>query len=185
MFFWSVHEKTLSDKYARTEKEQHELHTGSSYFMTLLIEHEKEKSVKVFTDRRTYLATHKMPRDWQMEREQLAEAFTELEIMKLWLLDHVQSAPLFTEEFKRLNARLGKLGQIDEEGMINFHMGIDRERWQQFSEACNVQAGRELSPAEVETRAKNLWSDAIDAIIEHYNQHEGNKVPVILTIWAK
>jgi hypothetical protein len=29
----------------RTENEHHELHTGISYFMTLLVEHDREKSV--------------------------------------------------------------------------------------------------------------------------------------------
>jgi len=37
MFLWSIHEKTISGKCMRTENEHHELHTGSSYFMTLLI----------------------------------------------------------------------------------------------------------------------------------------------------
>lgn len=68
--------------------------------------------------------------------------------------------------------------------MVEFRFGIDAERWQQFTEACNTNAGRELSPAEVERRAFYVWSDGIDAVIEHY-KHEENNGPVILTIWAK
>lgn len=73
---------------------------------------------------------------------------------------------------------------MDEEGMVEFRLGIDHERWQQFCEACNIQAGRMLSPAEIETRAFYLWSDMIDKITEHYKE-KGSAEPVILTIWVK
>ena len=113
-----------------------------------------------------------MPRDWNAERQQLAEAFTQLEIMKLWLQEHVQSAPDFIEEFKKLNARLTTLGEIDEEGMIPFRIAVDSQRWQQFTKACHLHTGQELSPAEVETRAFNIWCDMIDEVINTHKNHE-------------
>ncbi len=122
-----------------------------------------------------------MPRDWAKERKDLAEAFTQLEIMKLWLMDHAAVCQVFIEEFKRLNKRLGKLGQIDEEGMIHFSLGIDQDRWKDFTEACS--AGQELSPAEIERKAFYLWIDTIDTIIEHYKSD--NEGPATLAIWIK
>lgn len=122
-------------------------------------------------------------RDWNAERAELAAAFAQLEMMKLWLYEHQQSALEFTKECEKLTARLSKFGEIDEEGMIDFRMGVDRQRWDDFTRACNIQAGRELSPAEVETRAFYLWSDVIDAAIKRYNVKE-NVGPVVLTIWA-
>lgn len=124
-----------------------------------------------------------MPRDWNAERKELASALTQLEITKLWLMEHQQSAPELSKELERINARLGKFGEIDEEGMKQFQIGIDRERWKQFTEACNIQAGQEIPQAAVETRAFYLWSDAIDAIIEHYKAKKSAE-PVVLTIWA-
>ncbi len=67
--------------------------------------------------RKDFNMLKKHSRDWNAERAELAAAFTQLEIMKLWLIEHQQSAPVFTEEFKKLNARLNKFGEIDEEGM--------------------------------------------------------------------
>ena len=94
----------------------------------------------------------------------------------------------FSEELEKLTARLSRFGAVDDESMddesmIEFRLGIDRQRWTQFAEACNVQAGRELSPAAVETRAFYMWPDAIDAVIEHYNVKE-NQGSVVLMIWV-
>ena len=111
-----------------------------------------------------------MPRDWAKERKDLAEAFTQLEIMKLWLMDHAQSATVFTEEFKQLNKRLNTFGEINEEGMKLFRLAVDQERWQAFTEALNDQEGRELSPGTIETRAFYMWSDMIDEVIEQHQQ---------------
>src|SRR5690242_21736774 len=111
-------------------------------------------------------------RDWNAERAELAAAFAQLEMMKLWLIEHRQSVPEFIKECEKLTSRLGRFGEIDEEGMVEFKLGIDRERWQQFRKACNTNTGRELSPSEVETRAFYLWSDMLDKLIEHYNMKE-------------
>jgi hypothetical protein len=70
--------------------------------------------------------------------------------------------------------------KIDKDGMVDFRLSIDQQRWQQFTEACNANAGRELSPAEVETRAFDIWTGSIDAIVEHYKVKENNG-PVVLT----
>jgi hypothetical protein len=56
--------------------------------------------------------------------------------------------------------------------MVEFHLGIDHERWQQFTEACNTQAGKELSPAEVERKAFDIWCNSIDAVIKYHRTQE-------------
>lgn len=77
---------------------------------------------------------------------------------------------------------MGGVPIVDEEGMKQFRFGVDARRWREFSEACNINAGREFSPTAVEARAFYLWSDAIDAIFEHYKVRE-DQGPVLLMIW--
>jgi hypothetical protein len=55
-----------------------------------------------------------------------------------------------------------------DDDMISFRLGIDRERWQQFTQACNQASGRALEPCEVEQKAFDMWRSSIDAVIKHY-----------------
>jgi hypothetical protein len=83
---------------------------------------------------------------------------------------------------RSLMRTMGGVPIVDEEGMKQFRFGVDARRWREFSEACNINAGREFSPTAVEARAFYLWSDAIDAIFEHYKVRE-DQGPVLLMIW--
>ncbi len=57
----------------------------------------------------------KPSRDWDAERQQLASALTQLEMIKLWLIEHQQSAPELAKELEKLTARLGRFGEVDED----------------------------------------------------------------------
>ena len=106
----------------------------------------------------------KSSRDWNAERKDLAEAFTQLEFMKLWLQEHQQEAQRFTKEFEKLATRLIK-GELDDD-MVEFSVDVPRETWEGWQEALretsdfNKTAFEALSWGMLNLIAKNKEKEA-------------------------
>jgi len=99
-----------------------------------------------------------------------------------WITNNPQEAGNFAIELKAFfQWYLDRITRLDD--MIEFRTGIDHERWNDFTEACNTAEGRELSPAEVERMAFDIWTGSIDAVIKYYRTNEKSAEPVVLTIW--
>jgi hypothetical protein len=78
-----------------------------------------------------------------------------------------------------------QMSKKHDDDMIEFRFGIDHERWQQFTQACNIAEGRELSPAEVERKAFNIWCSSIDTVIKYYQADEASCRALILMPWEE
>ncbi|SRR5260370_37401916 len=122
-------------------------------------------------------------RDWGQEHKDLIAALGQLEFMKLHLEENSQIAAQFSKEFEPLARKFIKRG-YQQDDMREFRLGIGRQRWLQFTAACNIAEGKELEPAEVKRRASELWVNSIDAIIDYFLANDESREQAILTIWV-
>jgi len=112
----------------------------------------------------------KLKRDWDGERQQLIALLGHIEFMKLWLHEHPQQTLQFVKEFEALAQKYIK-GYNDQD-MVEFRIGISKERWAAYSAACEIAEGSSVDQCHCERKAREAWLTAIDAVIKYYRTDE-------------